>query len=260
MEYWSGGEKPPQLLDEPPRGGLPPGQVHAWWLKPPRGEETPIIEQFAAFTSEAEQQRAARFHSPADRWAYLSAHSLLRWVLANQLDCKPTALQFRRNAYGRLFLETPASNLFFSLTHSRSMVACALAHDIAVGIDVEDATRQVHIEELARSYFAPNEIAHLSTLPSLVRSRDFLIQWTLKESFLKAISMGLHASVDTLSIIPEAKTLRVSFTQPFPESPTGWGFAALTELHGHHLAVAIRSEIPKITIRLAMAPCLWKKT
>jgi 4'-phosphopantetheinyl transferase len=137
------------------------------------------------------------------------------------------------------------------------MVACAIALEIAVGIDVENPERQIHVDQLARSYFAPNEVAHLSTLPSLVRTRDFFIQWTLKEAFLKAIGMGLHAPISTLSIIPEARTLRVNFTHPFPDSVAGWGFAALTQLHGHHLALAIRSEVPQITIRLTLAPCFW---
>jgi len=257
MQNWTGGDRPLRLSGEPARGGVKQGEVHVWCLEPPREADDPKVEQFVPYTTGSERERALRFYFPADCWAYLAAQALLRRTLGNQLGLDPVGIRFRRNQYGRPFLEDEASGLFFSLTHSRTLVAVALARERAVGIDTEQVGRKVNAEELAQGFFAPSEVAYLQTLPACDRLLNFLVQWTVKESFLKAIGMGMHSPIDTLAVIPKQGMLETFFLHAFPERSSGWFFWAASGLRGHHLAVAVRSECPEIVIHVGCAPQFW---
>jgi 4'-phosphopantetheinyl transferase len=257
MEYFTGGEKPPWLSVGDAITEIRPGDVQIWWLETPQ-DKKPDLEKFVDLTAEPERLQAARFHFAADSWSYLVAQSLLRWALGRQLGIRPAHLKFRRNPYGRPLLDDDSSGLFFSLTHARGMVACALARDMAIGVDVERADRDVNAQDLARDYFAPLEVAHLNSVPPADRLKHFFIQWTVKESFLKAIGMGLHAPVSTLAVIPGRGALKTSFEHSFPEKTSGWGFGAVTGLQGYHLALAIRSEQAELNVRISPAPRIWE--
>jgi 4'-phosphopantetheinyl transferase len=257
MEYFSGGEIPPRLSAGDATSEIQRGTVQIWWLETPQNEK-PDIDKFVDLTAEPERLQAARFHFAADCWSYLAAQSLLRWALSRQLGIRPALLKFRRNPYGRPLLDDDSSGLFFSLTHARGMVACALARDMAIGVDVERADREVNAQDLARDYFAPIEVAHLNSVPTAERLKHFFIQWTVKEAFLKAIGMGLHAPVSTVAVIPEHGALKTSFEHSFPEKTNGWGFGAVTGLQGYHLALAIRSEQAELNVRISPAPRVWE--
>ena len=257
MQDWIGGDKTLKLSSEPARGAVKRGQVHVWCLEPPSEVSSPKIEQFIPYTAEGERERALRFHFPADAWSYLTAQALLRWALGNQLGQQPTEVRLRRNQYGRPFLDDESAGLFFSLTHSRGLVAVALAREQVVGVDTEQIGRKVNTEELAQSFFAPREVAHLRALSADDKLVHFFVQWTVKESFLKAVGMGLHLPIDTLTVVPRQSILETGFLRAFPECMSGWAFWAVSGLREHYLAVAARSECPEILIHLGWAPQFW---
>ena len=257
MQDWIGGDRSLKLSSEPAQEVVKRGEVHVWCLEPPREVDCPKVELFVRYTTQSERERALRYHFPADCWAYLTAQALLRRTLGNQLGQDPTEIRFRRNPYGRPFLEDDNSGLFFSLTHSRSLVAVAIFREPAIGIDTEQVGRPVNAEELAQSFFAATEVAHLRALPEGDRLLHFLLQWTVKESFLKAVGMGMHLPIDTLAIIPRQGTLETDFRHNFPERLSGWGFWATAGMRGHHLAVTVRSEFPEVVIHVGWAPQFW---
>lgn len=256
MHDWIGGDKALKLSSEPAQEVVKRGEVHVWCLEPPCEVNCPKVESFIRYTTQNERDRALRFHFPADCWAYLTTQALLRRTLGNQLGQDPVKIRFYRNQYGRPFLEDEDSGLFFSLTHSRSLVAVAISRERALGIDTEQVGRQVNAEELAQSFFAETEVAHLRALPENERLMHFLLQWTVKESFLKAVGMGMHLPIDTLAVIPKKGMLEINFRHSFPERLSGWGFWATSGMRGHHLAVATRSEFPEIMIHVGWAPQL----
>jgi 4'-phosphopantetheinyl transferase len=256
MQIWTGGDFPPALSPEPPGGPIEAGNIHVWWLTPPSEGEVGSLDSFRNLTSAAELVRAERFHFPSDRWSYIAAQALLRWALAQRLGCAASEIEFDRTPQGRPLLRDTAEGLFFSLSHARGMVACALAAEAEIGVDVEDPSRQQRNGELARHYFDAAEAAHLEQLPLYLKARDFFLQWTVKEAFLKAIGTGMHAPIDTLSVIPRGGVLDCRFTRTFPGLADRWGFWAAEPVNGFHLAVAVRSAFRPV-LRLGPAPQLW---
>jgi len=257
MRIWTGGDLPPALSPDPPGGPIGAGQIHAWWLTPPSEDQVESLDSFTNLTSAAERQRAARFHFPADRWSYIAAQALLRWALAQSLKSAANEIEFDRTPRGRPFLRNPAKGPFFSLSHARGMVACALAAEAGIGVDVEDPSRKQKDGELARHYFDAAEAAHLEQLPSDLKARDFFLQWTVKEAFLKAIGTGMHEPLDTLSVVPRDGALHCRFTRPFPGQADRWGFWAAEPICGFHMALAVRSAFRPV-LRLGRAPRLWQ--
>ena len=153
----------------------------------------------------AERARADAFRFDEDRRAYVSAHGLLRLALSSLGGGSPADWRFETNSYGKPHLVPRGGlgDLRFSLTHTRGMVAIALAYGTEIGIDVEARERMGRLDlEIADSHFTPEEVQALRTLPHEDARRDrFLRLWTLKESFVKATGRGLSQPLDEFTVL-----------------------------------------------------------
>jgi len=146
----------------------------------------------AGLIDDGEQARAAAFAFDADRRAFIVAHGLLRLALSYSLPISPEAWQLVYDACGKPAvicggLVAPA----FSLSHTRTMVACAvLARGGALGVDVvEIGTREPEAGLLAASCTA-GELARLHAQPPERRAFAFAQLWALKEAAAKALGFG----------------------------------------------------------------------
>jgi 4'-phosphopantetheinyl transferase len=184
----------------PARVLLAPGECGVWWADP--GAAGPGL---AAILSGAERERWRRFRFDHDRAAYLAAHALARIVAGGLLGIAPRHVRFEAACvncgsadHGKPHL--PGSALEVSLTHSRHRVGVAFAHDLPVGIDVEDMTASRQGGQLALTVLAPAEQAALAALPADRQSAGFLRYWTRKEAVLKATGFGLSVSPDLVAV------------------------------------------------------------
>jgi len=90
--------------------------------------------------SDDERARAARFVKDSDRWRFIEAHALLRFVLGHHLDTGPSSIEFVLSPHGKPRQSCPASarGVAFNLSHTVGMIVVALAGDgQRVGVDVE---------------------------------------------------------------------------------------------------------------------------
>ena len=92
--------------------------------------------------------------------------------------------------------------LHFSLSHSGELVLCSLS-DAELGCDVE-TPRRVNAA-LVRRFFHPDEQRWLFSLPQGEQDAAFLRLWTLKESYVKAIGLGLSLPLDAFCVLPEGE-------------------------------------------------------
>ena len=91
-----------------------------------------------------------------------------------------------------------SSPLFFSLTHTRGLVACAIS-DSNVGIDAEAMDRDADVDGVSGRFFAPAERAALQQCTGTARRERFFELWTLKEALLKGIGLGLSHPLEDLA-------------------------------------------------------------
>ncbi len=139
-----------------------------------------------------ERQQAQAFRFQRDRDLYTAAHLFLRRILSCYASLSPDRWQFSRNAYGKPALADPAYGwLQFNLSHTHGLIACAVARDRAVGVDVEGIRNLSDLPGLCRYAFAPVETADvLATLGQQAQTERFFSYWTLKEAYIKARGMG----------------------------------------------------------------------
>src|SRR5262249_1633095 len=117
---------------------------------------------------------------------------------AENLDCAPRDLRFVTDGPGgRPELAASHPPLRFNLSHTHGLVACVVAR-AACGVDVESLGTADH-DELAPSVLAPTELADYRALPDTERRERLLEIWTLKESYLKGIGLGLSRPLDSVA-------------------------------------------------------------
>jgi 4'-phosphopantetheinyl transferase len=198
-----------------------------------------------------ERRRADQFVFEADRRSYVAAHALVRHALSKQARVHPAAWRFAFGAHGKPFLERGPNSLDlrFSLSHTRGMVAVALAQGIEVGVDVEVRERSARLDlDIAEKLFAPDEKALLRALGGTQERRErFLELWTLKEAVIKATGRGLSQSLDSFSIgfDPLRITLR-GMPEGTPSEADRWGLAYWPTRH-HHLSAAAHVPVGRPT-------------
>jgi 4'-phosphopantetheinyl transferase len=142
------------------------------------------------------------------RLAYERQHGRepLLALLAVYLRRPANELQLVEGAHGRPEL-VAANGLSFNWSHCDDRAVVAIARDIVPGIDLERLRPRPRALDIARRYFAADEIAMLEALQEDSRDEVFLRLWTAKEAVLKAlghgIAFGLHRlSFDVVKRIP----------------------------------------------------------
>jgi 4'-phosphopantetheinyl transferase len=154
----------------------------------------------AAMLDDEERARAARFAFEEDRQSYIAAHALLRSELSRRADRAPGDWRFAATKLGKPFLVDAPRDLRFSMTHTRGMVAVAIADGVEVGVDVESVDRRAESMKLAERFFAPEEAALLRAVEGEARRDLFFAIWTLKEAVVKATGQGLSQGLDSFAV------------------------------------------------------------
>lgn len=153
----------------------------------------------------AERERAARFQFEADRNAYIAAHGLTRLFLSAWTGRQAASLAFNDGPYGKPALVRGGAS--FNLSHTRSMVAVAVAAQGEVGVDIEQVnpTRAVELD-IADRWFSRDEVAHVRAGGEEEAQRArFLRIWNLKEAVIKATGRGLSQELTGFTVTPAAE-------------------------------------------------------
>ena len=144
---------------------------------------------------EARREKLAAFRHEGARRLSLAASLLLVRALQDEgLHTDKIAL----SEYGKPYLPQ-LPDFHFSLSHSGNMALCAVS-DEEVGCDIE--LPRGFDPHLARRFFHPTEQEWLFSQPEAEQSTAFFRLWTCKESFLKALGLGLSLPLDSFAVIP----------------------------------------------------------
>jgi 4'-phosphopantetheinyl transferase len=168
------------------------------------------IEVAAEILSSDEQKRATGFHRVSDRKHFIVARAALRLILARYLNVDPRQISFDYNAFGKPRLMDGAhyADLRFSLAHCSGVALYAFAIGREIGVDLEFIEPDFATIGLARSVFAPEEMAALSALSKEDFVAGFYRCWTRKEAYVKAKGLGLSLPLKSfvVSVAPPNET------------------------------------------------------
>ncbi len=210
-------------------------EITVWWLSTDAAGRADI-ERWSATLDEDERARTARFHFDADRRDFIAAHALLRAMLTSCLGAPPDAWRFSIDANGKPGIDNrlAVGDVAFNLSHTRGLVAVALASHGAIGVDVEEIDDAKADLAVAEAYFAPAEVELMRRAPAADRTLCFYRLWTLKEAYLKAIGAGLGAPLDSFAFTLEPIRIDLGAGRDAAQ----WRFATLPTTGKHVLSVA----------------------
>jgi 4'-phosphopantetheinyl transferase len=122
------------------------------------------------------------------------------------------------------------------------LIACLVALDRQIGVDVENIARGVRLLEIADRHFCASEARALRFLPPGARQDRFFEYWTLKESFIKAIGVGISFGMAGFSFDLDERPIRMRFAPGVPQNADIWRFSLHRPLPGYVLAACARAE------------------
>ena len=164
-------------------------------------ELTDAARFFAAYAAvpASRREKVDRLRAGAAKRLSLCAGMLLTEAL-RACGVAPADMELSEGAYGKPYLPR-RPDVCFSLSHSGARAMCVTA-DKPVGCDIQESSpRDLRIAE---RFFSQEEQRVIFAQPSEAeRQSMFFRVWTLKESFLKCIGLGLSLPLDAFSLFPE---------------------------------------------------------
>lgn len=156
------------------------------------------VQFLSGLVSKERLDRSMKYRFEADRKRSLLAYALLGYAIAgNYPDISLPVLPVT-DEFGKPHLYFNTNNasdkdaeIHFSISHSGDHAVCVL-NEVPVGIDIETIGKPA--DGIARRFFAHDELDYIRDTESFYRI------WTLKESFLKVVGLGMHLPLDSFCI------------------------------------------------------------
>ena len=212
--------------------------------------QTSVVE-FGQYLPREELDRAARFRIEASRNRYLIGRYIVRSLASAYTGIKPEKIEIQYKKEGKPFIDE-TYGMHFSISHSASLVVCAVTRVRQLGVDVEKIRPLRNENAIATRSFSDLELNSLSNLNKGTYSRRFFACWTQKEAFIKAIGDGLKRSLKTVEVSCGSSDPR--FTRIEGDDATAWTLRMFEPLPGYVGAVAIRTQIKNLIMRRVFAP------
>jgi 4'-phosphopantetheinyl transferase len=231
-------------------------RIDVWLAHYDQISDPHLHAQYRALLTEEERGKEFRFYFPDDQRRYLVTRAMVRTVLSRYLGVAPTDWRFASNNYGRpeiANLTRAECGLCFNISHTRGLIALAVAQRREVGVDVENVrTREIEIE-IADRFFARAEVAELATVPPERQQDRFFEYWTFKESYIKARGMGLSIPLGRFSFhYPHERAVQLAVEPELGDDAARWGFWQYRPTAEHLLALCVERRegvSPSVTFR-----------
>ncbi|RKZ06775.1 hypothetical protein DRQ32_10780 [bacterium] len=163
----------------------------------PVSRDAEVSRHCASVLSDAELQKRDRLAAECDKARFEQRRAFRRFCGATALGTSQplSEIVFEETLNGRPYLpESP--KFWFSFSSCRLGLLGAWSATHAIGVDLEDQTRDLEATELARRFFSADEAEVVQRADGAERLRTFYRFWTSKEAALKAIGEGLPYGLD----------------------------------------------------------------
>ena len=237
-----------EWVHAPVNNELGEGEAHIW--RASLDQPADMIAKFAPLLSKDEYQKAKRFHRLTDCQRFIAGRGILRKIISAYLSLAPDVVQFVYNQYGKPFISAAQNHgaLSFNLSHSHGMALYAVARGRRIGIDIEHKREDFATLEVAERFFSKDEFEALKAVPTDQRTRAFFNCWSRKESYIKAIGMGVSYPLDefTVSLALNVSPALLKVDEDATEA-SRWNMYELDA--GEEYAAALIVENPSVFIR-----------
>jgi 4'-phosphopantetheinyl transferase len=167
-------------------GSLSTNDIHVWQAD----LDDARWDIYSDVLSTDERERADRFYTFRLRQRYQRCRSVCRVLLGRYSSQSPASVIFRYGPFGKP--EVADRQWHFNVSHSRNVALVAVAmHPVGIDVEFVDAEK-INVGELINVICHPGEKGKLALLSGSERRLQLLQIWTQKESYLKALGLGLQ--------------------------------------------------------------------
>lgn len=223
-------------------GPVTQNDVHVWYCFCDDPQVEARQQADLQLLTDDEVARYHRFAFEKDRRLFVVARSLLRTTLSRYAAVRPEDWRFEQTLNGKPFLpadiKLPA--LSFNVSHSGRMAACAVTLNHPIGVDVETTTRDTN-PKVARYFMAPDELERYDAAVGDEKCDLFYRYWTLKESYAKALGLGLSLRLTEYAFLldDQSPPKIVRAADGDPAAMKNWHFHQERIAPHYYLAVAV---------------------
>lgn len=195
-----------------------------------------LFKKAYSLVSDARRKKADRLITPSDKCLSLGVEILLMYGLKKAGITDPVSICCTDK--GKPYLADKKA--FFSLSHSGKYAICTVS-DKDVGCDIEKIGNAD--TKIAKRFFHPSEYEDILNR-SLAAEKNMLFYryWTLKESFIKAVGLGMKLPMNSFCIIPTDKNISVKQSV----DTNAYSFAEFSEIPGYCCGVCMNGQEKKI--------------
>jgi 4'-phosphopantetheinyl transferase len=208
-----------------------------------------LAGRYQPLLSADEVERAGRYKFDHLREAYILGRGVTRSILARRMDADPRAMRFEYSSYGKPSV-VGVEEWHFNVSHSGSLLVCALTDAGPIGVDVERVRPMPDAAAIAERFFSTTEAQRVLAAPPESVAALFFETWTRKEAFLKATGTGLSRDLHGFTVssgpgeIPKLERIE----EP-DDDPALWTLRAFVPAESYVSALAVRAPIGEVTLR-----------
>ncbi len=166
-------------------------EVHVWMVNP---KQILTTAELHSMLSTTELEKISRYRADKAKHTALITRCFIRLLLSQYASLAPQQWQFSISELGKPELTNSPIPLRFNLSHNDEVIVCALCLTKDIGCDIENLSRKISVEAIAKRFFSSTEYQQIKASPT-----SFFEYWTLKEAFVKATGLGISQGLDTFS-------------------------------------------------------------
>jgi 4'-phosphopantetheinyl transferase len=221
------------------------GEVHVWQGALDVSSE--LLERLATTLSPSERDRANRFREAEHRRRFVASRGMQRDVLARYAEVAPERLTFATGPAGKPSLEPNPGDVRFNASNAGGLAVVAVTAGLEIGIDIETIRPIPDALDLARRFFSPAEIEALTATPVQDQEAAFLVAWTRKEAYIKALGGGLGVGLDSFTVsIGAGEPARLLDDGLGAETANTWSLMTLTCAGGWTGALVVKGSVETV--------------
>ncbi|XXQ30825.1 holo-[acyl-carrier-protein] synthase [Plasmodiophora brassicae] len=212
-------------------------------------EDTARVDRGMALVTPTERREIMGYAREDDRLRALLGRLLIRRAVSELVQCDHRLLELRRTGLGKPVLVHPVAPVTFSISHHNHWVIIVASTAFAVGCDIvsQHQSKEAYAR-IAAVCLSPDESMMYITGDD---TYPVSIIWALKESYLKAIGVGLQMDMQRLQFVMEnhqVPVVRSHFLETLSQLQffvdnvliTDWDFR-ICRIDDTHLATAVFS-------------------
>lgn len=155
------------------------------------------FENFIELVSFSRKEKINSFKKRNDSLRSLLGACLVRYAFCNHYRIQNQTLSFAIGQFGKPVCET-IPDAHFSLSHAGKYVLVVLdSHEI--GVDIEKINKLDL--SIVSNFFSESEVDWLYSKNYNERIRSFFKLWTIKESYIKYLGLGLYKSLNSFEVV-----------------------------------------------------------